>query len=56
MSAQIYIHPRSNQSVGAMCRRLNSLGYWLSSTRRGYIEARPIPVLQNVVALKPRKS
>lgn len=54
MSAQIYIHPRSTEGIAALCRRLNALGYWLSSTRRGHIEAKPIPVLKNVVAIKPR--
>lgn len=57
MSAQIYLHPRSNEGLFAMCRRFNQLGYWLSSTRRGYIEAKRIPLLTNVVDLprKPKK-
>jgi len=55
MSAEIFIHPRSRESAGAMLRRFASLGYSLSDHRGRIVARRTVPVLTNVVSL-PRRS
>jgi hypothetical protein len=52
MSARIFVHPRANAPLVDLCVRWGLRGYAICNTRRGYMEAKPIPVLNNVVKLK----
>lgn len=52
MSADIYIHPRVNERITEICRLWMQRGYMLTNTRRGHLQARPIPTLTNVVTIK----
>lgn len=55
MTARVYIHPRHPEGLAELCARYRALGYTLSNTRRGFIEARAVPVLRNVVHISIRR-